>query len=87
MGNQKYSRYFDCPYCLSQLLLHIEARASLAGEVTVAVDRGGGIDVAKNGDEDAEGEALGRCASVLRRLAIGGETADVADTYGVGVMT
>lgn len=51
------------------------------------MDRGGGVDVAKNGDEEAKGEALGRCASVLGRLAVGGEAADVADAEGVGVVT
>ena len=45
------------------------------------------VDVAKSGDEQAKGEALGRCACVLRRLAVRGETADVADAERVGVVT
>ena len=53
----------------------------------MAVDGGGGIDVAKDGDEEAKGEALGRCACVLGCLAIGGEAADVANADGVGVVT
>ena len=72
---------------LSQLLPHIKAGACLGGEFTMAVKGNTRVDVVKDGDEVAKGETLGRCASVLRRLAIGGETADVADAKGVGIVT
>ena len=59
----------------------------LAGvQVAVAHHPGRGIADAELEDEPAQGGALGRCAGVGWRVAIGGETADVAHTDGMPVV-